>query len=131
MNSYVVDTHALFWYLMDDSRKLGRRANAVFEEADQGQALLFVPAIVLAELYYANSKQGNPLDFADQVRQLRSAAQFVLLPFEPDDVLEFDDNAVVPEMHDRMIVGVARRLDAPCITVDPAIVNSKLVRVVW
>jgi PIN domain nuclease of toxin-antitoxin system len=131
MNSYVVDTHALFWYMMDDARKLSRRASAAFDEADRGDALIYVPAIVLAELYYANRKEGSPLDFGHQYRQLRSTAQFVLLPFEPDDVLDFDETVTVPEMHDRIVVGVARRLDAPCITIDPSIVDSGLARVIW
>jgi hypothetical protein len=47
------------------------------------------------------------------------------------DVLSFDQDAAVPEMHDRMIVGLARRLGARCISRDPLIVNSGLVSVVW
>jgi hypothetical protein len=57
MSDYVTDTHALFWYLADDSR-LGDEANRAFEEAEQGHALIYVPAIVLAEMYYLMAKQG-------------------------------------------------------------------------
>ncbi|MGI8884189.1 MAG: hypothetical protein ACR2IA_08090 [Pyrinomonadaceae bacterium] len=38
---------------------------------------------------------------------------------------------VVPEMHDRIIVGVARRLSVPCLTCDTKIIASNLVKVVW
>jgi deoxycytidylate deaminase len=55
----------------------------------------------------------------------------VLLPFEAVDVLAFEANAAVPEMHDRMIAGVAKRLQIPCLTCDKQIVNSGLVQVVW
>jgi hypothetical protein len=34
-------------------------------------------------------------------------------------------------MHDRIVVGVARRFDARCITADPVIARSGLVRVIW
>jgi len=55
MGSYVVDTNALLWYLTA-SRRLSRRAKAVFDEAAAGRALLHLPAIVIAELYFANVK---------------------------------------------------------------------------
>lgn len=50
MNFYVTDTHALFWYLIN-SPALGANASLAFDEADTGQALIYVPAVVLAELY--------------------------------------------------------------------------------
>jgi hypothetical protein len=63
--------------------------------------------------------------------ELQSTSQFILTPFEPEDVLAFDDCAAVPEMHDRMVVAAAHKFDAACITVDPAIVESGVVKVVW
>ena len=55
----------------------------------------------------------------------------MFIPFAPEDVLDFAATATVPEMHDRIIVGVARRLDAACLSVDLAITASHLVPVVW
>jgi len=71
------------------------------------------------------------MDFERVCREIRSAAQFALLPFEADDALSFDQCAAVPEMHDRMIVVAARRMNAPVLTADPMIADSGLVRVVW
>ena len=45
MNLYVADTHALFWYFIA-SPLLGAQAKAAFDEGKQGQALIYVPAIV-------------------------------------------------------------------------------------
>lgn len=59
------------------------------------------------------------------------SAQFVFVDFRPDDVLDFDTDALVPEMHDRIIVGVARRLGATCLSRDPAIEHSGLVPTIW
>src|SRR5437588_10393202 len=61
MNFYVADTHALFWYLINSSA-LGADARLAFDEADAGQALIYIPAIVIAELYYLNEKKGRPFD---------------------------------------------------------------------
>lgn len=130
MNSYVVDTNALLGYITD-SPKLSRRASQAFDEGARGQAILYLPAIVIAELYYANVKLGYPFDFEETYRQISAASQFVLLPFEAEDVLAFDACAAVPEMHDRMIVAAARKFDAGCITTDTAIERSGLVKVIW
>ena len=61
MNFYVTDTHALFWYLIN-SPLLGAGASGAFDEADNGQALIYIPAIVLAELYFLNEKKQRPID---------------------------------------------------------------------
>ena len=130
MNHFVADTHALYWYIVD-APQLGKAANQAFIDAEAGGAQIHIPSIVLAELFYMNEKLGRPLDFADTVRELRSATQFVLHDLTPDHVLDFGRDASVPEMHDRIVPGVARRLNAPCLTRDRSIVASGLVPVVW
>ncbi len=50
MNDYVADTHALYWYLTN-SPLLGANASQAFNETDNGNALIYIPVIVLAELY--------------------------------------------------------------------------------
>jgi hypothetical protein len=49
----------------------------------------------------------------------------------PEDILDLDTDRLVPEMHDRLITGVARRLAVPCITKDLQIVQSNLVTTIW
>lgn len=130
MNFYVTDTHALFWYLTASPR-LGLAAKAAFDEAANGNAQIFISVIVLAELYYLNRKLGQPLDFAATYSQFQKGSQYVLLSFLPDEILDFDVDQAVPEMHDRIIAGLSRRLGAYCLTVDVSIVNSGLVKIVW
>jgi len=130
MNRYVADTHALFWYLTASPR-LGHQARSAFDEGAYGQAVIYVPVIVLAELYFLNEKAGRPLDFRSEYVRLRQSGQFVCVAFLPEDILGFDTDATVPEMHDRIIVGVARRMGATCLSLDPQIVQSGLVTTVW
>ncbi|HEX6385450.1 MAG TPA: PIN domain-containing protein [Anaerolineae bacterium] len=127
---YVADTHALFWYLTG-SPKLGAEAKQAFDEGTEGRALIYLPAIVLAELYFLNEKAGSPLDFAAEFSRLEKSGQFAFIAFQAEDVLDFAHDESVPEMHDRMIVGAARRLSAVCISRDGAIVQSGLVTTVW
>ena len=130
MNRFVVDTHAMFWYLTSSPR-LGQHARDAFASGVNGEAILFVPAIVLAELFFLNAKVGRPLEFSDEFQDIQRSGLFVFVPFTPQDVLDFDDHRDVSEMHDRMIVGVARRLNASCLTRDSQIVASGIVPTVW
>ena len=111
--------------------QLGRNAKAVFDVALRGEALIIVSSIVLAELFYTNRKQKLPLNFPDTYTALRTASQFVFVDFCPEDALQFDDLLAIPEMHDRMIAGVAVARKCPCLTCDGSIVASNLVPVVW
>lgn len=130
MPEYVADTHALYWYLMG-LPQLGANALAAFRAGEQGQAHIVLPSIVLAELYYLNVKLGSPLNFTNEVKRLENATQFLFVDFSLADVLRFDQLTAIPEMHDRIIAGVAFVRGCPCLTRDPLIVNSGLISIVW
>ncbi len=127
---YVVDTNALLWYLLDD-RKLSSRGREVFLAAEQGQAQILVSAIAIAELFYADRKWGFFEDFEVVYQALKAQPYFEFIPFDADHVLDFVRDEAVPEMHDRIITGLAYRHNAPIISSDPEIAASELVQVVW
>ena len=127
---YVVDTHALIWYLLND-KKLSPRAKDLFEAAEQHQTMLIISAIVLAELYYANGKFGWFPDFRALYSDLISKPYLRFVPFDTQHVLDFDRDYLVPEMHDRIITGLAKRLNTPLITSDPLITRANLVTIEW
>ncbi|MCI0485019.1 MAG: PIN domain-containing protein [Blastocatellia bacterium] len=127
---YVTDTHSLFWYLIA-SPHLSAKAKDAFDQGKAGLALIYVPAIVLAELYYLNEKLGGALSFADEYTRLSSSGQFVFLPLVPEEILEFDADEAVTEMHDRIVVGAARRLGATLISKDQQITAAGIVPLVW
>ena len=99
--------------------------------ADVGEAIIHVPSIAVAELYYANVKSGKPIDFIDSYKKLKESDQFVFTSFDAEDVLDFDKDSTITEMHDRIIVGVARRLNVPLLTVERIITASGLVEIIW
>ena len=74
---YVVDTNALIWHLNDD-RKLGKQARAIFAAAERGETRLVVSAVVIAEPYYADQKFGLFADFDAVFHRLRDDAPFSL-----------------------------------------------------
>ncbi len=130
MNGYVADTHALFWYLIGSPR-LGPLAKQALDEAALGQAVIYLPSIVLAELFFLNQKQGRPVDYARTYDLLQNQGHFEFVPLQASDVLDFEVDAGIPEMHDRIVAGVARRLHVPCLTRDVAMTQSEQIVVVW
>ena len=68
---FVVDTHALWWYLRPE--RLSIAAAAVFRLAETGNAIIVVPAVV-AEFYFLSAKLGQPLVPADLLDTLSSSA---------------------------------------------------------
>lgn len=130
MKKYLADTHALFWYLTGSDR-LGPNAQRAFDEGERGQATVYVPAIVLAELCYLNRKFGRPLDFAAEFRRLSGAEQIELVPLMPRDVLKLDEMPEHLEMHDCMIACAAHRIGAAVLTKDHAIGSIPGFATVW
>ncbi|RMF78972.1 MAG: PIN domain-containing protein [Chloroflexi bacterium] len=127
---YVVDTHALIWYLLND-KKLSSSAKSIFQAAEQNQTLLIISAIVMAELYYANAKHKWFADFAQLYADITSKPYIRFMPVDHTHIPDFVQDAAVPEMHDRIIAGVARRLGAPLISSDPLITTAAIVTIVW
>lgn len=127
---YVVDTHALIWYLTND-RKLSKQAQMIFSAAEHGDTELVISAIVLAEMYYANQKYHWFPQFNKMIQELKNKPYFRFVNFEADHVLDFEKDSSVPEMHDRIIAGLARRIDAPLLTSDPLIKAANIVKILW
>ena len=126
----MVDTNALIWYLTNHPR-LSKQAESVFEAARRGEARLVVSAISVAEMFFADKKFGFFADFHAMYDALKARPEFEFVPFQADDVLDFEQDAAVPEMHDRIISGLARRLGVPVLTNDPLIIASGVVTVEW
>lgn len=112
-------------------KKLSHEALAIFEAAKRGKTQLIISAVVIAELYYANKKHHLFADFGTTFRDLKARTYIQFVSFSVDDAAEFDIDSAVPEMHDRIITGLARRISAPLITHDPLIAASGLVRILW
>lgn len=129
-DEYVTDTHSLYWYLTA-STKLGVNARAIFGRADMGDCIILIPALVMAELYYLTVKLKGGLDFKSEYQRFVNAAQFQFVDFCAADTLTFPSLSAIPEMHDRIIAGVAYRYGIPLLTKDTTIVGSRLIQTVW
>lgn len=50
MSMYVTDTHPLIYYFGPNRRKLSARARRIFEQAEQSEAFVLIPAAAIWEV---------------------------------------------------------------------------------
>ena len=120
---FVVDTHALWWYLKYPER-LPAAAGAIFRLAETGHATIIVPAIAIAELYFLSVRVNEPFSPTDLLEDLDSASGRAQLE-------KLDAFPEIPEMHDRLIAAESMVFDAPVVTRDETLSRSSQVETVW
>ncbi len=127
---YVVDTHALFWYRRDPD-KLSPAADAVFRLADGGGAVIIVPAIVVAELFYLTQKLGRAMSTAAIIADIHHSREFAFSPLGQAQLEALEHVEGVSEMHDRLIAAEALVHHAPIVSKDNVLRGNPLVDVIW
>ena len=127
---FVVDTHALWWYLRSPER-LTTAASAVFRLAETGNATIIVPAIAVAEFYFLSAKLGQPIPPSDLLAALDAMGGIELSDLGRAQLERLDRFPEIPEMHDRLIAAEAAALDAPVVTRDETLTASVQIETVW
>jgi PIN domain nuclease of toxin-antitoxin system len=132
-SKYVLDTHALIWYL-EGSPRLSTRAKAIVDDSSNQ---LVVPMIVLAEAAFLVERSRVAIS---SVPNLLSDVQadpcIEVYPLNWDVFQQTLIAASIPEMHDRLIVATALHLQSlghttSLITRDMAITQSGLIPIIW
>ena len=127
---YIVDTHALFWYRRDPDR-LSAAADAVFRLADGGGAVIIVPAIVVAELFYLTQKLGHAISTSAIIADIHRSREFAFSPLGQGQLEALDRVEGVSEMHDRLIAAEALVQHAPIVSKDQVLRGNPLVEIIW
>jgi PIN domain nuclease of toxin-antitoxin system len=128
--SYVIDTHALFFYL-SKSKELSIRTREICARFNQGDVTFVIPWIVIAELYWLIKKRSPEMGFNAEFQKLYDHPNTVFIGLDAQQILNLSRFEKVTEMHDRIIVGVAYKLNIPLITKDQNIIESGYVTTVW
>ena len=132
-NEYVIDAHALAWFLEANPR-LGANARAVMQDP---ASVLYLPVIALAEVCWMIDRGKSPIpSIASLLGDIDADPRIVLVPLDRA-ILEVSLTlAAISEMHDRQIAATALHLSRagvriPLLTCDRDITASGLVPVVW
>jgi PIN domain nuclease of toxin-antitoxin system len=127
MRTFVVDTHALAWFVSRD-RRLGAKARAVLRAPD---VRLIIPAIVLAEIKYLAHKGRLMKSLDEALRVIGSDPRCTIYPV---DLSVVSKAPLSLDIHDSLIVGTAlvqREAITGILTRDEAITSSDLVPTLW
>jgi PIN domain nuclease of toxin-antitoxin system len=130
---YVTDTHPLVFWASDRKRRLGNRAQRIFEEVEQGKHSVIVPIAVLEEAARLVEKKVIRLavPFRRWAAELDRSANFQVKPYTIEILLESVALTAIRDPADRAIVATARHLRCPLITADEIIQDGKWVDTVW
>ena len=134
-NSFVLDTHALLWYL-EGNRRLGSRARSTISAFESH---LVVPIIVIAEAGVVIGQGRTKIpSITHLIESLAQDSRIEIYPLTLDIFRRSlsMDAAQVPELHDRLIAATALYLhdlglDVGLITRDERLTTAKPVPIIW
>lgn len=127
---YVVDTHALLWYLSAD-RKLGKKAKQALAKAESGEAQLVIPIVVLLEILVIIEKKRIKVTWSQFTKALIGFPRLIVYPLGLELLSSIRNSNPGLELHDRIIVATAKIHQAPLITLDPEISQLGKVKILW
>ncbi len=133
MSMYVTDTHALVFYANRNQRQLSRHAWEAFEQAENGQALILIPAPALWEISILERTGQIRLSksYEEWARELFALPCFDCVPLDAAIIAEARNCNFNNDIFDAAIVATAIVKDLPLITRDSAITASGMVDVYW
>ena len=129
VSEFVTDTMGLVLRL--EQRRMPPTAKAIFDAVESGQAIVYVPTIVFAEILYLSEKRRISLSLHTVAEHLEKFQHYQEYPMSLAVIQAAAQITDIPELHDRLIAGTARLLHLDLITNDPTIQASAFVRTVW
>ena len=81
MDTYVVDTHALAWFVSEDKR-LSPRATQILSQAEAGEVQILIPTLVLAELTHIAQKKRVKVTIEQLLEKINQGDGFTIVSFD-------------------------------------------------
>ncbi|MEM3437166.1 MAG: PIN domain-containing protein [Nitrososphaerales archaeon] len=128
MITYVSDAVAFLYYLLD---KLPLKADKAFKDVEKGRALLYLPTIAAAELYYLFERKGWIKQWSKLKAEIKRSTTLNYYPFN-DQILNLFEETKAKEIHDKIIILTAKLLKAQAlITKNEEIIKLGEVKTLW
>ena len=130
MDTYVVDAHALIWFITEDNR-LSQKTDQILEEAERAEAEVLVPTIILAEITHIAQRKKIKVTIDEVLERVQQGDGFIIVPFD-FPILQI--MLKLPEewgIHDRIIGATAYYYSAKLITKDEILRESSEIETIW
>jgi PIN domain nuclease of toxin-antitoxin system len=130
---YVIDTHALIWFL-EGNQRLGTQAQAILSNFD---SQLVLPAIALAEAAWIVERGKTSIPSVNALfNAINSDSRIAVYPLDQTIIDRTLSLLTIQEMHDRQIVATAVILQdrgeiVALLTCDRNITASGLISIIW
>jgi predicted nucleic acid-binding protein len=128
-SEFVTDTMGLVLRL--EQRRLPLPVKAIFDAVESGNATVYVPPMVFAEILYLAEKQRISVSLRAVAEHLEKFQCYRECPMSFAVIQAAEHITDIPELHDRLIAGTARLLHLDLITNDPTMQASAFVRTIW
>ena len=129
-NVFVTDTHSWLWYMSND-RRLGKKAKAVFKDADIGKSVVLIPTIVVAEGIYVARQKGILKEMEKVVQDLGLSSNYLIRPMDHRLLTALVKDKRKMSIHDKIITITAELEKAEILSKDAVIVKLAKVKVRW
>ncbi|MEW5801626.1 MAG: PIN domain-containing protein [bacterium] len=128
--NFVADTHALLWWFTD-SPQISPKALEIFEKCEKGDAVIFIPSIVIAESLSIFEKKRITFNFKNLFKRMYMSENFVLIALDYPILQKMVALKEVPELHDKIIASTAKYLSCPLITKDETLQKLPSIKTIW
>jgi PIN domain nuclease of toxin-antitoxin system len=128
--NFVADTHALLWWFTD-SPKISLKASDIFKKCEEGENIIFIPSIVIAEALSIFDKRRITFDFKNLFKKINDSENFVLIALDYPILETMVALKEIPELHDKIIASTAKYLKVPIITKDKVLQNLPKIETIW
>jgi PIN domain nuclease of toxin-antitoxin system len=127
---YVIDTHALIWFLTND-RRLPEAVRGILLRAEEGRIQVLAPTIVLAEIMHIADKRQLGISIRLVLEKIEQSKGFAIVPLDAVIIKEALNLPGDFEIHDRIIGATALYYSAILITRDQRLLESKTLSTFW
>jgi PIN domain nuclease of toxin-antitoxin system len=130
MDTYLVDTHALAWFIAEDKR-LSSLVESLLNQAQEGEIQILIPTLVLAELMHIAEKGKVKVTVEQILEQINQGDGFTVVAF---DFPVFQAMLTLPkewDIHDRVIAATASYYQTTLITRDEMLRASSKIKTLW
>ena len=114
-----------------EQRRLSEPVKAIFNCAESGNTIVYIPAIVFTEILYLSEKQRIDISIHDVAEHLNRYPNYKEYPLSFSVIQSAARITDIKELHDRLIAGTSLYFNLDLISNDPDIQASEFVNTLW